>query len=62
MSNLERRIERLEQESGTGEPVELCIHTGVPRYEGDSCIRRLLFPDGMGTSAKVIISGVEHEP
>ena len=50
MSNLERRIERLEEAHGPGEAVELRIHTGVQRHEGDPCIR-LLFPNGMGPGA-----------
>jgi hypothetical protein len=35
MNGFERRIGKLEKQTGAGEPIELVIHTGVPRIGDD---------------------------
>ena len=53
MNGLERRIKKLEQQTGGGEPIELIIRTGVPRIGDDEGVVRLWLTSGIGSRAVV---------
>ena len=53
MNGLERRIEKLEQQTGAGGPIELIVHTGVPRIGDDEGVVRLWLTSGIGSRAVV---------
>jgi hypothetical protein len=51
MNGLERRIKKLEQQTGAGEPIELIIRTGVPRIGDDEGVVRLWLTSGIGMAS-----------
>jgi hypothetical protein len=61
-SPLERRVTRLEQKTGTGEPTYLYVHTGVSRFEGDDGVVLLRLPSGITHSAADSAKAVGPKP